>query len=329
MVFTTKISVVIATCNRLSMLKNCLKSLEQQLYPKDLFEVVVVDDGSSDDTGSFLQSFSSGTTLRFRAVFHPNKGVSFSRNVGIEKASFDIIAFTDDDCILPLDWLEKISSCWESVDKSVAGIGGPLHTVTSQNDSFVSQYLSYVDEFNHIPVIKAGIIRPVHVSRLTGREIIPYLRTSNASFRKSCLLEVDGFDPSFRIPGGEDPDLCYRLLGKGYRFQFEPCLEVYHNSRESIRAYFKSLGNYVRGECKKSGKREMYPVFIRRSYRYIFLQKILSFLISLLFLPISVLFVLRRNQGDLLYRVAFPFVSCASKVYALSVAVQEIYKKEI
>jgi glycosyltransferase involved in cell wall biosynthesis len=328
MVDGAKISVVIATCNRLSMLRNCLSSLERQQYPKDLFEVVVIDDGSTDGTGPFLRSHVFETTLRLRVFSHPNRGVSCARNNGMDKAVSDIIAFTDDDCILPADWLNRLSLHWDEVEEDIAGIGGPLDTVTSDNDSFVSQYLAYIDEFNYIPVLKAGLVRPVHVSHLTGREIIPYLRTSNASFRKSCLLEVGGFASDFHRPGGEDPDLCYRMLAKGYRFHFMPDLVVQHVSRESMKAYFKSLGNYVRGEYIKNSHIDKYPVIIRNTYRCIFCQKILSVLISIVTLPISVLRSLNRRRCSLVYGISFPFVVCASKVYALTIAFRHLFERE-
>lgn len=328
MVEGAKISVVIATCNRLSMLRNCLSSLERQQYPKDLFEVVVIDDGSTDGTAPFLRAHASRTSLRLRVFSCPNRGVALARNDGIDKAISGIIAFTDDDCILPADWLKRLSFHWDAVKEGIAGIGGPLDTVTLENDSFVSRYLAYIDEFNYIPVLKSGLVRPVHVSRLTGREIIPYLRTSNASFRKSCLLEVGGFNPDFRRPGGEDPDLCYRLLAKGFRFQFVPDLVVQHISRESMKAYFKSLGNYVRGEYLKKSQIDKYPAIIRRTYCFILCQKILSVLICIVTLPISILQSLNRKGGNIVFRISFPFVVCASKVYALTVAFRHLLERK-
>lgn len=321
-----KISVVIATCNRINNLKSCLGSCLEQKATTEDFEIIVVNDGSVDGTAEFLQSMSANDMFRF--VNQSNAGVAVARNVGIGIAASGIIAFTDDDCIVPPDWIETILNYWDKADDDIAGIGGPLDTVTSDNDSFVSQYLAYIDEFNYIPVLKAGLVRPVHVSRLTGREIVPYLRTSNASFRKSCLLEVGGFSSAFQKPGGEDPDLCYRMLAKGYRFHFMPDLVVQHVSRESMKAYFNSLGNYVRGEYIKNSHIDKYPVIIRNTYRFILCQKILSVLISIITLPISILRSLNRRRCSVVYGISFPFVVCASKVYALTIALRHLFERE-
>jgi len=320
-----KISVVIATCNRINNLKSCLGSCLEQKATTEDFEIIVVNDGSVDGTAEFLQSMSANDMFRF--VNQSNAGVAVARNVGIGIAASGIIAFTDDDCIVPPDWIETILNYWDKAD-DIAGIGGPLDTVTSDNDSFVSQYLAYIDEFNYIPVLKAGLVRPVHVSRLTGREIVPYLRTSNASFRKSCLLEVGGFSSAFQKPGGEDPDLCYRMLAKGYRFHFMPDLVVQHVSRESMKAYFNSLGNYVRGEYIKNSHIDKFPVIIRNTYRFILCQKILSVLISIITLPISILRSLNRRRCSVVYGISFPFVVCASKVYALTIALRHLFERE-
>lgn len=321
-----KISVVIASCNRINNLKSCLDSCLEQKATTEDFEIIVVNDGSVDGTAEFLQSMSANDMFRF--VNQPNAGVAVARNVGIGIAASDIIAFTDDDCIVPPDWIETILNCWDKADEDIAGIGGPLATITSDNDSLVSQYLAYIDEFNYIPVLKTGLVRPVHVSRLTGSETIPYLRTSNASFRKSCLLEVGGFSPEFQKPGGEDPDLCYRMLAKGYRFHFMPDLVVQHVSRESMKAYFKSLGNYVRGEYIKNSHIDKYPVIIRNTYRLILCQKILSVLISIVTLPICILRSLNRRRCSVVYGISFPFVVCASKVYALTIAFRHLFERE-
>lgn len=321
-----KISVVIATCNRINNLKSCLGSCLEQKATTEDFEIIVVNDGSVDGTAEFLQSMSANDMFRF--VNQSNAGVAVARNVGIGIAASGIIAFTDDDCIVPPDWIETILNYWDKADDDIAGIGGPLDTVTSDNDSFVSQYLAYIDEFNYIPVLKAGLVRPVHVSRLTGREIVPYLRTSNASFRKSCLLEVGGFSSAFQKPGGEDPDLCYRMLAKGYRFHFMSDLVVQHVSRESMKAYFNSLGNYVRGEYIKNSHIDKFPVIIRNTYRFILCQKILSVLISIITLPISILRSLNRRRCSVVYGISFPFVVCASKVYALTIALRHLFERE-
>lgn len=322
MMSPASISVIVASHNRASFLWDCLSSLETQDLDRKCFEVIVIDDGSTDDTQEVLEKFNRETCLQFRYLHHENAGVSASRNRGIACARFDYIAFTDDDCILPNDWLGRILLLWKDMPFEVAGIGGPLDTVTSGKESFASQFLAYIDEFNYVPVLGKHIIHPVHVSRLRGCEVVPYLRTSNSSFRRNALITIGGFDPAFRSPGGEDPDLCYRLMAKGYRFHFEPELLVAHLTRESLQSYFRTVANYVRGELRKSRKIAEYPLAVRNSYRMIPLQKILSLIVSIWKLPYLSIIVFKLQDIPLLRRMTFPFVIVASKYIAFVTAVR-------
>jgi glycosyltransferase involved in cell wall biosynthesis len=313
----TRISVIISTRNRRELLESCLESLACQTLPLHLFEVVIVNDGSTDSTQDFLESYRLTSRFKLNVLSQVNVGVSASRNRGIFHAKSSIIAFTDDDCILSSDWLARLLLSWEIAGNRIAGIGGPLNTVTTGPVSFTSRFIHHLDEFNYIPVLTAWYIKPVHVSCLQDHEIIPYLRTSNASFRKKCVDEIGGFDASFKQPGGEDPDLCYRLMKCGYSFHFDKELVVNHNSRVSLASYFKSLRNYAIGDMKKSFKRDQYPEAVARCYRTVLLQKAASCLVSVIKLPFDcVRFSCDSKNGNVL----FPFITCIAKMYAISVS---------
>ena len=319
------ISVVIATRDRKESLARCLESLERQALDRRCFEVVVVNDGSSDGTQEFLDRMVANTEFRLSVLAHENRGVSASRNRGIEQASSAYIAFTDDDCIVPPDWLERITTSWQHQPRDVAGIGGPLDTLVADPNSKAGRFIRFLDEFNYAPVIGRWRVHPVPVAQLSGSEQIAYLRTSNASFRKHCLVEIGGFDSLFMRPGGEDPDLCYRLLASNYRFDFLPELVVDHCSRDSFGAFFRTTGNYVGGEIRKSRKRFMYghPA-IRRSYMFLPVQKLLSFFLELVRYPVS--FTMMARSGG--YRCSdafyFPLILAVSKLYALLVCLRLI-----
>lgn len=315
-----KLSVIIATCNRLPYLVNCLVSLGKQAMDKAMFEVIVINDGSSDLTGQHLLDFKANTQINFRFISHANSGVSYSRNVGIENAKGEFIAFTDDDCIVPENWLMQMYNDIASAPDDVVGVGGQLECFTSHPDTFISRFISYVDDFNFIPVLGMVLIRHVHVSKLTGNEVIPYLRTSNAMFRKRCLQEVGGFDPNFRRPGGEDPDLCYRLLNMHYGFIFDRDIVVLHHSRESMRSYFKTLKNYLAGEVRKSRKKSIYAnKVVRRSYEYLILRKAAVAAFFFLTLPFAILKGLFEKKRLFCDAVLFPIIIAASKIFAFAV----------
>jgi glycosyltransferase involved in cell wall biosynthesis len=313
-----KLSVVIPTYNRRQLLESCLDSLENQRFDKTSFEVIVINDGSSDSTEEFLSSFKIKTPLHFTFITQGNRGVSHARNTGIQRAQGKYIAFTDDDCILPDDWLNKIYEDIESAAQDIAGVGGPLTSVSVNKDSLIGRFIGFLDEFNYIPVTGEYLIRPVHISKLHGNEHIPYLRTSNAGFRRGCLKQIGGFDINFTRPGGEDPDLCYRLLNLNYKFYFDKNLRVLHQSRDSFTSYFRSLKNYLRGEIMKSCKKNIYQnKAIRMTYTFIPAQKIISALLSIFAYPVTSFRILKDGSYSPLHALIFPGIILSSKIYAL------------
>ncbi len=317
-----RISVIIPTFNRVEYLQTCLASLEQQTFDHGRFELIVVNDGSTDSTDQYLNRFSKQTTLKLTVISHPNRGVSASRNVGIHAAGGQLIAFTDDDCIVPSDWLARMDALWDTISPDVAGIGGPLDCAVRGESGYLSDYIEFLDEFNYIPVLRRWGIVPVHVSKLHGNEQIAYLRTSNAAFRKTCLDEVCGFDEQFKKPGGEDPDLCYRMLNRGYCFKVYPALRVTHKTRDSFGSYFNAMRNYIRGEFRKHEKRKNYNIeSVQRSYRLFVGRKIASLLISIGTLPAIFSVLLTKQQYPFFERLTFPFLMLAAKAYALGISV--------
>ncbi len=318
-----EISVVIASYNRASWLQKCLFSLVTQDYNPDNFEIIIVNDGSTDNTEEVLRNFQKNTLLQVKIISHENCGVSASRNRGIEEARGEIIAFTDDDCVVPPQWLSQISKQFSLADnKKTAGIGGPLTSLCTNENSFVGDFVKYLDEFNYIPVLGKIMIKPVHVSKLLGNEVIPYLRTANAAFKKTCLEEIGMFDIAFHCPGGEDPDICYRLLAKGYRFIFDKDLIVEHHTRANFSSYFHSLRNYVTGDFKKNQKKHIYknPV-IQRSYSYLPLQKLASLLLTIIFSPVKWFRAIQQNfsAGR---AFCFQIIIVAAKFYCFTISLR-------
>ena len=91
------LSVVVPTFNRRALLARCLRSLAEQDYAREQFEVIVVDDGSTDDTQQFLSDFKS--EFEFRIIAQPNRGLAAARNAGIRAARNSIVVLLDDDLI--------------------------------------------------------------------------------------------------------------------------------------------------------------------------------------------------------------------------------------
>lgn len=195
------ISVVVPTRNRLELLRKTIFSLQNQDYPKDAYEIIVVDDASCDGTDSFLAKLKEKNIRYFRQA---HLGPAKARNLGIKNSQGQIVAFTDDDCSIPQDWLSEIASSF--TDPEVLGVEGRTDTVETMVSAFTCQFIN-----------PAGKLHSYS--------------TSNIAYRKTTLEKVGGFSDSFKYPHNEDVDLAWRVEELG-RINFNTSLVVVHPPRE-------------------------------------------------------------------------------------------------
>lgn len=214
--FLPKVSVITPTYNRKEKLKHTLKSLSYQTYPKNRYEILVVDDGSTDGTDSFLKRAKKeiSNLSYFR---QKKKGPAAARNLGIKNSTGEIIFFTDDDCIVPRDWIEKFIRVYEG-HPEVAGIGGYLEAdeYTLKTNIF-ARYESYMGR---------KVYRTDRGEHIGGFEC-PAGGTCNMSYKKSVLEEVGGFDETYPVAAGEDADLKLRICLKNHKLAYAP-IKVTH-----------------------------------------------------------------------------------------------------
>ncbi|MDA7916337.1 glycosyltransferase [Verrucomicrobia bacterium] len=219
-----RVSVVVASYNGANTLRLCLDSLQKLSYPN--YEVILVDDGSTDQTSAIAAEYKSLRYIRYA----DNLGLSVARNIGIEASAGEIIAFTDSDCRADDDWLyfavgDLLNSCF-------AGIGG--HNFLPPDDSWTAS------------AVMASPGGPAHVM-LTDR-IAEHIPGCNMVFYKWALDEIGGFDPIYR-KAGDDVDICWRLQELGYRIGFSHSGFVWHYRRSSVRAYLKQQYGYGEAEA--------------------------------------------------------------------------------
>lgn len=128
------VSIVIPAKNEENIIKRCLKSLEDIDYPRDKLEVVIVNDGSTDNTKNIVINYN--WKLNFKYIETEGLGVSKARDIGFRKANGDYIAFTDADCTLDSEWIKELLKPFK--DK-VAAVGGP--NLTPNDDTkFAKSY---------------------------------------------------------------------------------------------------------------------------------------------------------------------------------------------
>jgi O-antigen biosynthesis protein len=219
---TPRVSVVVCSYNGGPTLDQCLRSLMALDYPD--FEVLLIDDGSSDDTKEIAARFP-----KVRAIHQSNQGLSVARNVGLALATGEIVAYTDSDCFADPDWLTHLVAQLETCN--AAGVGGPN---LAPEDGAVAAYVA------------ACPGQPMHV--LESNQVAEHVPGCNMAYRREALQAINGFDPQFR-KAGDDVDLCWRLQQAGYWITFAPGAFVWHHRRQTPRAYFRQQAGYGEAEA--------------------------------------------------------------------------------
>ncbi len=224
------VSVVIPSFNRPDGVRNLLRTFRAAQFR---CEIVLIDDHSKTDLTTIAHEFSELRILWERN--ERNMGPAQCRNRGILRASQEYVAFTDDDCLVSETWLAELYDTLTTSDKSIAGVGGRV--LAEGNDTYGAYY-----EYHKI-------LDPWYFK---GQYV--YLVTANSIFRKAPLVEVGGFDTQMKVPGGEDPGLCFKLLNRGYRFLYNPDALVHHQFRRGVFSFIKTFYRYGFGCAVQSSK---------------------------------------------------------------------------
>ncbi len=217
-----RVSVVVCTYNGARTIRDCLDGLSRLDYPD--YEVIVVDDGSTDATGVIARQYDC------RLIQTENQGLANARNTGLAAATGEIIAYLDDDAYPDPEWLTYLAATF--LRTGYAGVGGP--NIAPPGDGPIAECVARAP---------GG---PVHVL-VTDREA-EHIPGCNMAFRKSCLEAIGGFDPQFRT-AGDDVDVCWRLQERGWTLGFHPAAMVWHHRRNSLRTYWRQQIGYGRAEA--------------------------------------------------------------------------------
>jgi GT2 family glycosyltransferase len=218
-----KISVIVCTYNGTTTLRSCLESLQGLRYAN--FEVLLIDDGSTEDIASIAAAFPAVRYLR-----QEHAGLSAARNLGMKQAGGDILAYTDDDCLVDEDWLAYIAAGFD--DPQWVACGGPNIPPAPRNQAEA--------------IVAAAPGAPAHVM-LNDAEA-EHLPGCNLAIRKAALEAIGGFREAYRT-AGDDVDVCWRLREAGGRLRFMPGAMVWHHRRRSFSAYLRQQRGYGHAEA--------------------------------------------------------------------------------
>ncbi|MBS3054182.1 MAG: glycosyltransferase family 2 protein [Candidatus Aenigmarchaeota archaeon] len=188
------ISVVVPAYNCRGTIDRCIQALKNLDFKN--YEIIIVDDGSTDGTQDMLKKAASG---KMRCMRQENAGPAAARNTGAKAARGEILAFTDSDCVPYPGWLDHVAR--QFADKGVVGVEGAIET-------------------DRMAVLTQSV-------KSEGGRFL----TANMFYRKKDFLAEGGFDERFRRAFREDTDMAIRMMSLG-RIVYEPTSKVYHIPRD-------------------------------------------------------------------------------------------------
>jgi glycosyltransferase involved in cell wall biosynthesis len=221
-------SIIIPTYNRPHQLTECLQALTQLDYPRDRFEVLVVDDEGAVLLEPLVSSFTD--RLRVTLLAQPHSGPATARNAGVARAQGRYVVFTDDDCTPAVDWLRALEThLLASPEDAVAGL--TENALTHNPYAVASQHLiSFLLTYHRVD---ANHVR--------------FWTTSNLTLPIEKFRHIGGFDSTFPFPGGEDSELCLRWLARGFHIRHAPTVRVFHAHHMNFRTFCWQHFHYGRG----------------------------------------------------------------------------------
>jgi glycosyltransferase involved in cell wall biosynthesis len=238
------ITVAICCYNSAKVLGKTMQTLREST-PVDL-PVLVIDDGSTDATCTIAEIYSA------RVVRHDtNKGYGWARQSALENCETEIIAFIDDSCLLSSDWYGYLLELWTKADSNTHAIAGKMDIFEPK--TFFQKFMVRHNPFLPLPLTfsRNNSIPKKLKPYLIGKQdlsagFISGFSNGNASFRRSSLNEIGGYDICYRF-GAEDEDVAARLQKRfgNTSIYYDPLLKVSHFSNDSVKGYF--LRNYKYG----------------------------------------------------------------------------------
>ncbi len=224
--------MVIPVYNRKDFIRQCLESVLRQDFKGD-YEVIVVDDGSTDGTREVLKEFDSQILVHSNQT---NRGLTYSRNKGIDLSRGKWVAFTDSDCIVNEDWLKELIKPF-TISSQLAVVGGRI------DDPVSKTYWELVNKGANFIARKDRYVR----------EILG----CNMCFRREFLLK-NKFDESLKY-AGDEVDLCLKARRQGYRIYYYNSAKVIHYHRTTFRGAIIQAFRFGYSRAYVNLKNQVFP----------------------------------------------------------------------
>lgn len=235
-------SVVVPVLNRPDGIATLVEALRNQDLAHEEWELIVVDNGSTDGTWEYLQSLTEGW---IRVVREQNRGPSAARNHGIRQTRGRILAFIDSDCVPRRGWLSGLISALGNSPHWA--VGGLLHSAPPT--TLIEAFTMRQNILDQRDFLAPGPYKP------------PFLLTANFAARREAIERVGPFDEELRV--GEDADFCWRLLQHGGTLGLAREAIAEHQHRSSFPAFARQMFTYGKGSATLFAR---YRNFIGRSH---------------------------------------------------------------
>lgn len=219
-----RISVVVPAFEASATIERCVRALSAQTLPRDLYEIIVVDDGSSDDTASRARK-AGARVLRLAR----NMGPAAARNAGVAIARGETVVFTDADCEPTEQFLAALTEHLRDPD-----VGGSKGVYLSRQRALIARFvqLEYESRYHH-----------------TARHnALDFVDTYACCFRRADIMRIGGFDS--RLRACEDQEMSFRLADAGVRVRFAPDARTYHLHCEDLWGYWHKKFSIARWKVK-------------------------------------------------------------------------------
>jgi len=203
------VSIIVPARNAEAAIADCLRALLRQDI-EEPYEIIVVDDGSTDRTAIIAEEF-----LQVKVLRQAQKGAASARNAGIRAASGNIILFTDADCEPVPHWASTL------VNTIITGAAGVKGTYRTRQRSLTARFVQAEYESKY--------------RRMARLASIDFIDTYSAGYKRDALLEAAGFDET--ISAVEDQELSFRLAERGYELRLAPEAIVYHTHADTLAKY--------------------------------------------------------------------------------------------
>jgi glycosyltransferase involved in cell wall biosynthesis len=275
------ISIIVPVYNRADEIDSFLASFLKQ--DKADFEVIIVDDGSTDDLKEVIQKYSQ--VLKITYYFQQNQGPGAARNLGMSKAAGDYFVFIDSDCTVPENYIQNLIN--HISEEDFDAFGGP--------DTYLPDFPPFLKAVNYS---MTSFLGTGGTRGSKGKSVAKYYpRSFNMGIKKEVYKEIGGMN---ELRHGQDMDFSNRIYKAGFKVKYLHDVKVFHKRRTSPRRFFKQIFNWgvARINLGRLDKNMLKPVHclpffvLSGFFLTVILSLFLSFFRTILMMELSLIVLL-------------------------------------